>query len=383
MLRERLKILFLPAWYPNEENPVEGIFIKEFAQAVSLYNDVIVMYARRSKYLIKKRFIVFSDKKENGIRTIRIYYKPFSINKLSYPVYLHVIKEVFKKIFKDEPPDIINAHVFSAGVPAVILGRLYKIPVVITEHWSGFIRKSIKFKDLLKIRFAMNRANIVLPVSKLLQKAISDYGIKNKFLVIPNVVNTKIFYPVRISSNKCAAKKILFVGLLTPAKGIAYLLKSIAVLKNKRKDFVLQIVGDGPYRKMYENMVIELGIQKFVNFYGLKTKNEVAKFMQNCTFFVTPSIYETFNVTCIEAMACGKPVVATTLDVFKEKINRERGVLVPPKNSKALADALNFMLDNYQCYSPIEISRYVIRNFSYESVGKKLDKIYRGVKGIH
>ena len=376
--KKRLKILFIPAWYPSKQNLVAGVFIKEHAKAVSLYNDVILLYSEGIDHSIKN-FFKIEDNIEDGIRTLRLHYRRSPIPKTTYFIYLWSIFKGFRKLIHEGwKPDIIHVHVYSAGVPAIILGKIYKIPVVITEHWSGFPRHALRKLEILKARFSMNRAKIILPVSKDLKKAIKSYGIKNKFEIVPNVVNTEIFYPSSQKSNN-KIKKMLFVALLSPAKGAPYLLQALAQLKQKRQDFVLDIVGDGPNRDEYEKLSKELGLEEIVKFHGLKTKLEIAEFMRNSDFFVQPSLYETFGVVYIEAMACGKPIIATQLSVLREKINKETGILVPPKDTEALTDAINYMLDHYQEYSPKKISLDVKKNFSYEVVGEKLGKIYHSI----
>ena len=141
----------------------------------------------------------------------------------------------------------------------------------------------------------------------------------------------------------------------------------------------MDIVGDGPNRKEYEDLAKESGLEHLVKFHGFKIKKEVAEFMKNCDFLVQPSLYETFGITYCEAMACGKPVVATQLRALQEKINKDRGILVPPQDVPALADAIDYMLDHHQDYSPKKIRGYVKDEFSYEVVGKKLNDIYREI----
>ncbi len=373
----KLKVLFLPAWYPTAKNPVAGVFIKEHAKAVSLYNDVIVLYSEETGKGVKGLSKTISDKIEGGIRTVRIKHKKSPLPKTSLFIYIWSIFAAFRRLLKEGwVPDVIHAHVYSAGVPAVILGKICKIPVIITEHWTAFPQRIVGKFDILKARFAMNRANILLPVSQDLKKAIESYGIKNKFRVVPNVVNSEIFYP-SLNKNKSDKKRILLVALLSPIKGIPYLLQALAQLKEKRQDFVLDIVGDGPNRQEYEELTKKLQLDEMVKFYGLKTKVEVAEFMRGCDFFVQPSLFETFGVIYIEAMACGKPVVATNLSVFQEKISKDRGMLVSRENSDALSEAIAHMLDHYQDYSSEKIAQYVKDKFSYGVVGKELDDIYR------
>jgi len=376
---KRLKILFLPYWYPNQSNPTSGIFIREHAKAVSLYNEVIVIYSEGYEKKLKEIWQILSDKKEDGIRTIRIKSKKFFIPTISYLFYLWSIWQAFLKLLKEGwKPDIIHAHVYSSGVPAVILGKIYKIPALITEHSSEFLCHTLNLFQRVKARFGMNRVKIILPVSGTLKEAIKFYGIKNNFEIIPDVVDTKIFHPAFLT-NQGNKKKILFVGNLKSQKGVSYLLQSLFQLKQKRQDFLLDIIGNGPEKKEYEWLSKKLGLDEIVRFQGLKSKEEIAEFMRESCFVVIPSFTETFNVVCIEAMACGKPIIATNLPVLKEKITQEAGILVPPKDINALTKAIDYMLDHYQNYSPEKISQYAKENFSYEVIGKKLDDIYRKV----
>jgi len=378
-MKERLEILFLPAWYPSNKNPVNGVFVKEHAKAVSLYNDVVVIYSEGIDKDTKGLCKVVSDREEEGIRTIRIKHRKSPIPKTTYFIYLWSIFSVFRKLLKEGwRPNIIHAHVYSAGVPGIILGRIYKIPVIITEHYTGFPRHSLNRLDILKAKFAMNRASIVLPVSDDLRKHIQSYGIHNRFQVVPNVVNTGFFHP-NPNINKRKTKRILLVALLDPKKGVPYLLQALAKLREKRKDFVLDIVGDGPNRKEYEELMRELGLAEIVEFHGLKSKEEVAEHMRQCDFFVLPSLWENLPCVLIEAMASGLPIVASRVGGIPEIINKQVGILTLPKDVDSLTTALDYMLDHYQDYSPEKISQYAKDNFSYEAVGRKLDRIYREV----
>jgi glycosyltransferase involved in cell wall biosynthesis len=383
--KKKLKILFLPGWYPSEKNEVYGIFIREHAKAVSRYDDVIVLYNEGGDRKFKRLWKVFSDKQEEGIRTIRIKHKDFAVPKISYFIYLYSIFVSFHRLVKTEgKPDIVHAHTLSAVLPGVILGKIYKIPVVVTEHWSGFPRRAMRFSEKMIAKFVMNKARLILPVSKDLAKTIKSYGIKSKIEIIPNVVNTALFHPQfnkrNHSKNNNKIKKILLVASLTPIKGIPYLFKALAKLKEKRQDFVLNIVGDGPLRKEYERLADGLALAHIVKFHGLKTRVELAEIMRNCDFFVLPSLWETFGCVLIEAMASGLPLIATDVGGVSEIISERVGILVTPKDIKSLATNINHMLDHYQNYSSEALFEIAKNNYSYETVGKNLNKIYRQIK---
>lgn len=375
----KLKILFLPAWYPREENRVDGIFIREHAQAVALYNDVTVLYNEGLGKDVNGLYKIASDKIEEGIRTIRIRHRKSPIPKTSYFFYLWSLFMGFKYLIREGwQPHIIQAHIFTAGVPAIILGKIYKVPVVITEHSSVFPRHMLGRVGILKARFVMRRAQIVLPVSQDLKESIESYGIKNRFQIIPNAANTEMFHPSHVQHEK-DKKRILLVALLSPIKGIPYLLYALAGLKEKRQDFILDIVGDGPSRKEYENLTEELELITMVRFHGMKSKQEVAAYMRQCDFFILPSLWENLPCVLIEAMATGVPVIATNIGGVKEIINENVGLLIPPKNMRALEKAIEYMLDTCKNYSAEEIARYAREKFSYAEISRKLDKIYREI----
>ena len=410
-----VKVLFLPASYPSEINPIAGIFIKEHAKAASLYNDIVVLYTYPDPSPQLRGLYRISESVEDGISTTRVRYGGVFLNRwlkgkrqqravqvslTPKSKSLHILSQVlvvpqiiigkllyywgifaaFRKLIKGGwKPDIIHAHFFTAGALAVILGRMYRIPVVITEHSTNVATNSLSALERKRLRFAMKRAQAILPVSNDLGSAIKNYyGINKRVQVVPNVVNTEVFYPSAYSTKKNKAqKKMLLVAVLAPRKGISYLLEALSQIKDKRQDFVLNVVGEGPNRSEYEQLAKDWELNNVVKFHGRQP--EIASFMRECDFFVLPSLYENFGVVYAEAMACGKPVIATNAGGPREIVNEDVGILVPPKDVEALREAIEYMLDNYQSYSPEEIVQYARERFSYEAVGQMLDQVYKSI----
>ncbi|NQT04248.1 MAG: glycosyltransferase [Planctomycetes bacterium] len=377
----RLKVLFITPWYPTEDNPVGGIFVRDHAKAASLYNDVVVIHINGWDRELKGRY-TYKETIEEGIRTITLKFRSFSIPKMSslnrVLSAVFICRRLAREGFK---PNVIHANVYSAGELAVILGQLFRIPVVITEHYTGFPMKILPKREIKKARFAMRRAKMILPVSEYMRRSIESYDIKNRFEIISNVVDTGLFHPDEQIKKDPNVKRILLVALFTHKKGVPYLLEALSILKKKRNDFFLDIVGDGSNREEYERLALTLGIDDKVYFHGLKSKQEVAQFMRESCFFVLPSLMETFGVVLVEALASGLPVIATNIGGPNEIITKEVGILVPPKDVLRLAEAIDNMLDHHMDYSPKKISQYAKDKFSYETVGKKLDDIYRSILG--
>lgn len=379
---KRLRVLHIAGWYPSQKNPINGIFVKEHVKATALYCDVVVLHGECTGGMHDVYQV--EESMEEGIRTLRIAYRKSPVPRTTSALYIWAVFSVFRKLLKEGfRPDVIHAHEYSAAVPAVLIGRLYGIPVVVTEHYSGFPRGLVRGVERLKAKFAFEHADLVCPVSEDLRRHIERLGIRARFSVVPNVVDTSIFYPSRQETNACdGRKRLLTVARLIPRKGISYLIEALAKLKTKRDDFVLDVIGDGPNRTEYEKLVRKAGLSDLVCFHGfLKHKSEIAEFMRSCDFFVLPSLFETFGVVLIEALACGKPVIATDIGGPNEIVTQIVGKLVPPGNSEALAKAIEYMLDYYPKYDPNKIARYARERYNPQAVGKEFDRIYRLVLG--
>ncbi|MDI9616230.1 MAG: glycosyltransferase [Methanothrix sp.] len=376
---KRLKVLHIAGLFPTKQNPVAGIFVYEHVKATALHCEVIVIYAESVYEQVNGPYEI-EDNRDNTIRVLRIRCRKSPLPKTSYLIYMWGIFAAFRKLLREGwQPDVIHGHIYSAGVPAVLIGKRYGIPVVITEHYTGFPLGIIRGITKQMAKFAFEQANMVCPVSDYLRRCIEAYGIRARFRVVPNVVDTSLFAPEDTTHmRESNLKRLLLVALLTPKKGVPTLLHALALLKEVRNDFVLDIVGDGPNRAEYEDLSSKLDLQDIVRFHGfLKTKQEVAKFMKQCDIFILPSYVETFGVVLIEALACGKPVIASDIGPSREIITDAVGKLVAPGNSKALAEVINYMLDHYQNYYPIKLAEYVRQRYSYEIIGEQFYKIYK------
>ena len=376
----RLKILFLTSWYPTPEKPNRGIFVREHARAVQLYNDVIVLHCAEPTVDLAAPWQLeheLDGQLTEGIITYRSCYRLSPIPKTSYVVFLRGIFQAYQHIIANGfQPDILHAHVYDAGVPAILLGKRYGLPTVITEHSSAFPRQTLSRLEILKARFAFRAANRVLPVSTALQRGIEQYGMQGHFRIVPNTVDISSFFPSNETKGTSGLKRLLFVGKLIPLKGLDHLLDALGRLRQVRTDWHLSVVGDGPQRQQYEHLAFELGLAESVTFYGYKPKPEVAVLMRQSDLFILASLLETFSAAAIEALASGIPVLATRCGGPEDFVSAEVGRLVPPGDSGAIYLALDEMLNNLTNFTPTRLADYAAKRFSYERVGAQLDSIY-------
>jgi glycosyltransferase involved in cell wall biosynthesis len=135
------------------------------------------------------------------------------------------------------------------------------------------------------------------------------------------------------------------VGRLVDRKGFRYLIEAMPRVLERHSQVTVALVGDGPLRKELEDLAATLGIGKRVRFLGFR--RDIRYVLQAFDIFVLPSLKEGLPLTMIEAMAEGRPTVASAVDGIPTFVHHERtGLLVPPKDPEKLADALIRLLDD-------------------------------------
>ena len=134
---------------------------------------------------------------------------------------------------------------------------------------------------------------------------------------------------------------LLYAGVLTPVKGVDVLLDALALLRDRGHAVPLVLAGDGSARESLERQAERLGLRSLVTFRGHVDQRELCRLMATAHALVLPSHSEGFGLVCIEALACGTPVVASNVGGVREIVRDGfNGHLVPPGDARGLADAL-------------------------------------------
>lgn len=383
---KRVKVLFLASWYPNNERPLSGIFIKRHAQAISKFCDVTVLYIHPGK---ESRENKIEEVFEDGVETIRIYLKRPVIGSKYLRKLTHFVEflvQGFKgvKLAKRKLGrlDIIHAHVvFPMGLFGGILSRFTGIPVVITEHTSPFSVHARTAVHKALLQFVLFSAKVIMPVSSSLQKQMERYYSTDKYRVIPNVIDTGFFYPYSNKYEDHSQKRLIHISLLdNEQKNISGLLCAVSALSQKRDDFELHIVGDGKDYGMLVDLAKNLDIlDKYVFFYGRMTDSDLADMLRESDIFVLNSNHETFAVVCAEALASGIPVLATRCGGPEDYITPQVGMLIEPGNTEELVRAIDKMLMSHKSYDPKSLHDYVEQKFGVERIGMEIYNIYNTV----
>lgn len=244
---------------------------------------------------------------------------------------------------------ISHVHAHFASHPAAaafVIQRLTGIPYSFTAHGSDIHRDRTMLLDKVA------EAAFVVPISSFNRDVIMEtcggqYG--DKMHVIHCGVDTQVFRPPAKNGNRPqpAPFTILCIGTLHEVKGQSYLIEACRLLHAGGVELTCHLAGDGPDREALTAQARQAGLEDRVHFHGRMTRAEVAELIQVTDVVVTPSVpsrdgrREGIPVVLMEAMASGVPVVASRLSGIPElAIDEQTGLLTPPGDAEALADAL-------------------------------------------
>lgn len=193
--------------------------------------------------------------------------------------------------------------------------------------WMKTLRKSNK------LLLQLERTKIDIPEEFHSKSIVTYYG-----------VDTTIFKPTTSSNQN---PTVLFVGSLLPSKGLRYLLEAMPSVIAEFPNVKLMIVGSGSGQLQLEKSVNALRIGQNVRFEGSVEHRKIAPYFQQCDIFCLPTLSEGFGTVLLEAMSCAKPIVATDVGGVPEVMHHGKsGLIVPPKESKALAQAIITLFQN-------------------------------------
>lgn len=369
-----MKVLFLTSSYPVPEHPWLGIFVREHARAVAPHADVAVALLDRSE---EARAIRIEDA-DDEFRAVRARY-PTRPAPVSYLANVLAAALAYRRLRRTGfDPDLIHAHFFLAGAPAVLLGRMLRKPVVVTEQWSVFLSDDpMTLSPAMQrvARYTYEHADTVMPVSEALRDGIKAIGTQADFRVVPNVVDTALFHPNGTDGKLAGVGRLIGVGGLYDAKGWEDLIEALALVASHR-EVRLDLVGDGVLRSKLEAQVARLGMNEIVTFHGWRPKEEVAERLRASDLFVITSHYDSNPCAVIEALASGVPVVATAVGGIPEMVTDGMGVLAEPGRPASIAAAIDAAIDADRGWDHQAIASAARDRYGAERIGSDFAAIY-------
>jgi len=284
-------------------------------------------------------------------------------------------RDILKSILEDYKPDLV--HIQGRYEPAFFSKMLHpSIPVILTCHGYG---SSIALWDYTLTAVTGNKwADKVITVCKNDKELLIKLGLEpQKVTLIYNGIST---IEEKNALPQINGFKIGTVASLIKRKGLNYLIEAISLVSKKIKDIGLFIIGEGEERKNLEALVKRLKIKDYIYFLG--GLPFARSYINNFDIFVLPSLFESLPVSIIEAYAEKKAVIASNVGGISELvIDGETGILVPPKDSKALASAIERLIRDEKLRERLAENGYnrFIKNFTFEVMVEKTRKIYKDI----
>ena len=385
----RLKILFLPRWYPSKTDSMPGLFIERHAEVASHFADVAVLALIPSKDLSE-----IEIEKQEHLYTLRYYFKQgqtgfLFINKLINQFrWLIALLNGYRIVRKEMNGfDLLHVNVLTRlGAFALLIRYLENTPYVITEHWTRYINGGFKGKLRMSMtRLVIRKAKKVSTVTDNLWKAMQSYGMFNpNHLVLQNVVNDMYFASAKVIDQTELPSPVRFIHVscfTDRSKNISGLLRVLARINKSGLDFECVLVGEGEDLEMLKGYAVELGLKTpQVQFKGLLTGEALLQTMCSASFLVLFSNYENMPVVINEAFAVGIPVIATDTGGISEQVKEWNGRLIKPRDEDALFSTIRSFIEQAHDFDAEKIKNYAELLFSSDAVENQLKELYADKK---
>ncbi|MGZ3909856.1 MAG: glycosyltransferase [Flavisolibacter sp.] len=381
-------ILWLPSWYPNQEEPYNGDFIQRHAKAAALYDEITVIFftqygagkASRGKIVATgqgrlKEIIVYVPFAPLGI--------PF-LDRIRYNArYYAFARRYLKKHFAEAGlPELVHVHVpVKAGNLARWIKRKTGIAYLVSEQASTYLKEApynfyqrhILYKKQVKDIFA--GAEAVTNVSQAVGEILRLLFPVKRLSVIHNTVDTNLFK--KGEGNK-GVFTFIHVSTLSEQKNILGILRSFQNLAGIRRDWRLILVG--PYNREIEEFIREQQLEDCIRLTGEVSYEAVAAQMQHADVFVLFSRHENFPCVVVEALCSGLPVVSSDVAGVREAVNEANGILVASGDETALLQGLIRIREDFSRYDREMISAEAVRKYGYQPIGLQFHQLYEEMK---
>lgn len=281
-------------------------------------------------------------------------------------------------------PDVVHVHnAWLAGTASLDFLRSKGIPFCITEHSTYYARNIIPEQCYPLLRDVYAAADVRIAVSPSLAKLLIDRQLAKDVRFIPNMLDPIFAQALPFTEKRRDVFTFFNVAELTEKKGHTNLLEAFASAFKGQPNIRLVIGGDGALMNTLRHHADVLGIVSQVEFTGMLDRASLRSRMMEANVFVLPSLFETFGVVVIEAMSCGKPVIATVCGGPEHILDASTGILIEAGNIKALAGAMIEMRARSGSYDPDLIRSKALGEYGPQVVAKSLEGVYHEILGTN
>jgi colanic acid/amylovoran biosynthesis glycosyltransferase len=375
-----MKIAFFIREFPSLsetfiQNQIDGLIKK--GHKVDIYTDNYQPLMPKNKIL---RIL-----KVAGLFLTNIWTEPILLDSLNISKYGHQAANLrlfysALRLKEKKYYDIIHCQFGTLGLVGLWLKQIGRLEGKLITSFRG-IDMSKKYHSLYNELF--KKGYLFLPNNQYFKNKLIELGCdKNKIIIHRSGINLNkfIFSPKTLKPNKKI--KIVSIARLIEKKGIEYGIKAVAKLAKTNKNIEYNIIGDGPLRKQLQNLINESGLKNTIKILGWKKQDEIIEILKNSHILIAPSItgsdgdIEGIPNSLKEAMAVGLPVIGTFHSGIPELVKSE--FLVPEKDSDALANKLNYLMQHPEIWPEItKTNRKIIEEqYDINKLNNQLIEIY-------
>jgi teichuronic acid biosynthesis glycosyltransferase TuaC len=350
----RLKVTLVTPIFPIPAQPYRGHSEYEIVLALSKRADVNVIcpFPRYPKWFQPRYDHRHPDLSYSPHGVSTRYFEYPALPGVTRCINGLVCARYLEPYFRESVPDVAcNFWLYPEGYATVEVARKLGVPVVVGSIGSD-LNRFVDPASRWLTRLAMKRATFVVTKSEHLRQRAIEMGISaSKVRTIRNGCNPSVFHLEDRSAARAQlavddkAELVLFVGRLDTAKGIEELLEAFALLAGRRPNLRLAFVGDGPGGAHLRSKAKHLALEDRITLKGACSSQEVAQWLAAANVLALPSYNEGYPNVVIEALSCGRPVIATNVGGILELVNEESGILIAPRDSRALAGAIEKAMD--------------------------------------
>ena len=343
----------------------------------------MVQADEKHEYEFKVIFNGIEDVRQEYIDRCQKLQIPYTFVKKKPGKHILFFLKIFREIRKNDT-EIIFLHGSILILPAVLAKLICfsKMKIIVRETQAIHLKS---FKEKLSLKLAMRLANNIIFLSEEYKNEIK-LAFKNKFKnykvsVIPNGINLESFYPYKNKKNI----NVINIGMqsrIVPIKDHKTLIEAFALVIKKypSNKLNLAIAGDGEGLKELKELVNKYNLHTQISFLGMLPELLLPKFLNDLSIYVHASFGETMSTAIMQAMACGKPIIASDVPGINNMIkNNETGILVPVLNSEILANAISLLIDDDILNNCLATNAYLYAQqyFSNKLMFEKYSKLFK------
>ena len=361
-MKRPIKVLLFSTLFPSTARPVHGIFVESRLRHLIETNQIEVRVVAPVPWFPSTssffgRWAQIAKTPSNDFYHNFIVEYPrypiipkFGMSLVPFLIALFCLPTIIK-IYKEYKFDLIDAHYYYPdGVAAAIISKVFRKPLVITARGTdiNLIPKYIIPRILIK--WAAKTTNVSIAVCQALANQLKLLGVSsNSIYVLQNGVDLNLFHPINpeIAREKLgidSGRWLLSVGWLTERKGHDIAIRALVQLT----DFKLVLIGEGELFKYLYNLADELGVSNRVKFIGSVSQNSLAYWYSAVDALVLCSSREGWANVLLESMACGTPVIATSIWGTPEIVrDPDVGRLMMDRTPESLVKCVHDLFDHY------------------------------------